>query len=246
MPDALPSSTTVIRGAPQGFHLQALLQIALQTRGVPCHQGSPAPLEGAYSFTVSISFDDGVQWIAKCPIRYGRLVSELRKKCLESEVATMRLVRSHTTIPVPEVFAWDSSDDNPVCSAYILMSYATGKILFHCGWYSWYSRECTESMTVEQKCKVYSQLGGIVYQLSTLRFPKIGSIFGSDTDAYIEECLRIQTLEYGRAERGVPRGPFTSSMDYYTMLADVLGEEVLDDNLYIGVFFDVFPRPEQF
>jgi len=101
-------------------------------------------------------------------------------------------------------------------------------------------------MTVEQKCKVYSQLGGIVYQLSTLRFPKIGSIFGSDTDAYIEECLRIQTLEYGRAERGVPRGPFTSSMDYYTMLADVLGEEVLDDNLYIGVFFDVFPRPEQF
>lgn len=40
----------------------------------------------------------------------------------ESEVATMRYLREHTDIPVPEVYQYDSNPYNRLGGEYILMS----------------------------------------------------------------------------------------------------------------------------
>ena len=248
MSDALPPSDSVIPGAPPEFNVQELLNVASRARGKPCHRGPNDSGRGQFSFTVPISFDDGVEWIAKCPRSNAVKLPEVRRLMLESEVATLRLVRERTTIPVPQVFAWNSSDENPVGTAYIIMSRASGRLLSNCGWYSWLSADGSESMSIQQKCKIYTQLGQIIHQLLLLRFPKIGSIFSVDPDEgfSVGQCIRIQTVEYGRADRGVPRGPFSSAMEYYSMLADVQADEIRDSDLYIGVFFDSFPRMENY
>lgn len=180
MHDALPLSDSVIPGAPPEFNVQELLNVATRARGKTCHRGPNDSGRGQFSFTVPISFDDGVEWIAKCPQTNAVKLPEVRRLMLESEVATLQLVRERTTIPVPQVFAWSSSDENPVGSAYIVMSRASGRLLSDCGWYSWLSADGSESMTMHQKCKIYSQLGQIIHQLSSLRFPKICSIFSVD------------------------------------------------------------------
>jgi aminoglycoside phosphotransferase (APT) family kinase protein len=52
------------------------------------------------------------------------------EKVLHSEVATMKFLKRKTTIPVPTVFAYDSSYDNAVGQPYILMEAMTGKNLW--------------------------------------------------------------------------------------------------------------------
>jgi hypothetical protein len=242
MPDTYPSQS-FINHHPH-IDIQELLNIASRIRGKPCHCIAKPAGEGSFSFTVAISFSDGIEWIAKFP-RLNVFRPDIQKLVLESEVATLQLVRERTTIPVPEVFAWNSSEQNPVGSAYIIMSRASGRLLKHCGWYPFQSENGRGTMTEQQRCKIYCQLGRMIHQLSLLRFPKIGSIFRRDNAFYVGECLRIQTVEYGRADRGVPRGPFLSAMEYYSMLADVQAEEICNrPDLYIGIFFDRFPRRE--
>jgi len=156
MPSTLPSSDSIIPGAHPDFDLEALRAIATQTRSEKCHHGNRTSGRGMFSFMVPLPSDDGVERIAKCPARCAIEIPEIRKMAVESEVATLRLVRYRTTIPVPDVIAWDSSGNNPVGNAYILISRATGRCLNDCGWYSWLSKDDTESMTREQKCKIYS------------------------------------------------------------------------------------------
>jgi hypothetical protein len=108
----------IIRDAPPNFNLQALLNSASAVRGKPPRSCSLSPNSsgsGAFSFTVPVRFDDRVEWIAKCsrPQVFEEFPDIVKLK-LESEVATLRLLKERTTIPMPEVFAWDSSDNNPV------------------------------------------------------------------------------------------------------------------------------------
>ena len=252
MPEIPSLSHPRIPGAPPSLNFQELLNVASRARGQPyrsCHVSNNLSGAGSFNFTVPISFEDGIEWIAKCP--RGKVFAEfpeIRKLKLESEVATLQLLKQRTTIPVPEIFAWNSSDDNPVGIPYILMGRAKGKILDKCGWYSCLSRDGINFMNPFQRFKIYAQLAQFIYQLSSVRFPKIGSVFGSPDDGFfVGDCLRVSTLEYGRAERGVSRGPFSSAEDYYYVLADVQSHEIWDRDIYLrGVFFHPFPRSEDF
>jgi len=82
-------------------------------------------------------------------------------------------------------------------------------------------------MSEDEREKVLTQLGRFVYELSTLRFSKIGSVFLSERgDFEIGQCLRIATLLYGRADRNVPRGPFSTAKDYYSVFATIQAHDI--------------------
>lgn len=68
--------------------------------------------------------DDGFEVIAKIPFP----LTVPKKLTTESEVATLDLLRSKG-IPVPQVYTYSSTDDNPVGSEYIVMEKAPGKPL---------------------------------------------------------------------------------------------------------------------
>ena len=44
----------------------------------------------------------------------------------ESEAATLSYIRTHTSIPVPEVIEWDSSADNPLGFEWVLVDKVEG------------------------------------------------------------------------------------------------------------------------
>lgn len=91
---------------------------------------------GSYNAVLSLSFIDGLVWVIKIPSRGHSedWIEGFDTSSLESEAQTMRMIRRETSIPVPEVFAFDSSLDNELRCPFILMKKTRGRSMFH-GWY---------------------------------------------------------------------------------------------------------------
>ncbi|GME28795.1 Aminoglycoside phosphotransferase [Neofusicoccum parvum] len=87
----------------------------------------------------------------------------------ESEVAAMELVSKHTTIPIPRVYAYDSSSENPIHNEWMLLSKLRGDS---------YAR-LADTLSLPQKLAVARTLADWRHQLSLLRFPNIGAIYRS-------------------------------------------------------------------
>lgn len=85
----------------------------------------------------------------------------------ESEVATMRFVRSHTSIPVPEVFAYQSTRDSPIRFEWILMEKMPGKPL----------GDVFTKIPWEAKVKIVRQLAQYQAELFKYRFKGIGNLY---------------------------------------------------------------------
>ncbi|KAI6138447.1 hypothetical protein EDD17DRAFT_1500836 [Pisolithus thermaeus] len=88
----------------------------------------------------------------------------------ESEIATMQYLRDRTSIPVPDVYHYDSNPYNRLGGEYILMSKATGIPLsqVYC------------AMSNEELKSLFANLTSIILPLFAQRFSHIGSLyFGS-------------------------------------------------------------------
>jgi aminoglycoside phosphotransferase (APT) family kinase protein len=87
------------------FDLQALCRLASALRqGVPCAcDPEKRPASGSFNFAIFISFEDGVRWVFRSPTST-TLPLEQEEKLLASEAATLRYLKAHSDIPVPEVY----------------------------------------------------------------------------------------------------------------------------------------------
>ena len=88
------------------------------------------------------------------------------------------------------------------------------------------SKECEKStksgqteISAEIKSKVLFQLGSIAFKLSQLRFDCIGSLFEHDGIVQVGECFsRGHILHERYSLEDVPRGPFTSETQFYSLI----------------------------
>jgi aminoglycoside phosphotransferase (APT) family kinase protein len=87
-------------------------------------------------------------------------------KRISSEVATMRYVEKHTTVPVPRVIEYSAESKGVVGSPYIVMSKAEGVPLF----------TLWDDMEDERRTVLLKQVVDILLELSLHRFDKIGSL----------------------------------------------------------------------
>ena len=74
------------------------------------------------------------------------------------------------------------------------------------------------------KAKVLSQLGGLTWKLSQLRFDKIGSLFEENGSFEIKECLSRGHMLHERYSLEIPRGPFASQARFYDSLVSAFSE----------------------
>jgi hypothetical protein len=91
------------------FNLESLVALAGRLRKQPCRcDETKAPLAGSLNWVIFVVFDDGVEWAFRSPHsgRRGFLNDEYTARILASEVATLKYVGAHSSIPVPEVFAY--------------------------------------------------------------------------------------------------------------------------------------------
>lgn len=116
-----------------------------------------------------ITFSDGVIWIARIchsPTRGGD-GGEDRKSML-SEIATLRTLRQRTTIPVPDVFAFEASRSNEFGYPYMLMECLAGQTL---------ASTVARHVPVAYHPHVARQFADVFFQLQNLSFDKLGRIW---------------------------------------------------------------------
>ncbi|KAL6303218.1 hypothetical protein BKA93DRAFT_788604 [Sparassis latifolia] len=108
-----------------------------------------------------ITLADGREVVARVARRF------MPRLKTESEVATMKYLREHTSIPVPTVYDYDANPYNRLGGEYILMSKAKGIQLgkvFH-------------SMGHNELIALMENLASLVIPLFAYRFPRIGSLY---------------------------------------------------------------------
>ncbi|RPA74547.1 hypothetical protein BJ508DRAFT_366176 [Ascobolus immersus RN42] len=124
-----------------------------------------------------------------------------------SEVANLLFLRKHTTIPVPQVIAYNSSadtSDNELGFEWILMERVKGVPLRKL----W--RRSTELARLE---RVVERVAGFVKQLQDIRFPAVGSL-------YREEDLPTEQLDatHSTIYEGFRIGPIVSTSFCWNLL----------------------------
>lgn len=92
------------------FNLEALLTHATSLRKLQCSCDlNQIPMAGSSNYAILLKFEDNVEWIFRYPMRgEGHMSLKVAGELLTSEVATMKYVTEHTSVPVPEIFDYRS------------------------------------------------------------------------------------------------------------------------------------------
>ena len=77
------------------------------------------------------------------------------------------IVRTHTSVPLPRVYRWDSDPSNPVGAEYILMEKARGVQLF----------KVWDELEDASRFNLMIELAKIERQLTSIKFPASGSLY---------------------------------------------------------------------
>ncbi|KAL2261415.1 hypothetical protein VTK26DRAFT_4210 [Humicola hyalothermophila] len=132
-------------------------------------------------------------------------------KTMEVEVASMKFLAAKSSIPVPKVFAYDTSVQNQVGAPYILIEYIHGSTVAS---KLREAKSCAPQMfgTPEQDCKFREQMAHIQATLASFQFPQIGSLYHNEETGSF----------YLGSEPQTGKGPWTSSAAYYDDLVSHL------------------------
>ena len=169
-----------------------------QTSPLTCSIDLSKFAAGNYNVVVELEFPDSSRWIARIRLPDDKSnENDQIETSMLSEIATVRLVASRTSIPVPRIYGFDVDATNQFGFRYILMQALPG-----CHPDSGLSR----SIPRKYWDKLADQLADYWYQLSRLRFNRIGRLWcGRSADE--EEPSIIPLLGLG--------GPFLSSLEYF-------------------------------
>lgn len=114
------------------------------------------------------------------------------------------IVASHTNIPVPKVLDWNSNDNNPIGTEYVIMEHVPGVQL----------HEIWPTMNTHQHMLVTKALAKAIVEMASIPFPAYGSLYFAN--ARIEERRKVDLRggfvigphcgrEYWPSRAGTPR-----------------------------------------
>ncbi|KAI8723149.1 APH domain-containing protein [Fusarium sp. LHS14.1] len=149
---------------------------------------------GDYNFVLELAFSDNVYWIARIE---HRSVGD-HKTAMLSEIATMKIVREHTTIPVPRIFCFEASANQHFGYPYILMEYLGG-----CGPLG----NLALITPAQCRAKVAKQVANVLSQLQNLTFSRIGPLWcGENAD----QPVQVRGMDWHPLS-----GPLETSFEYF-------------------------------
>lgn len=157
---------------------------------------------------------------AQCLLRIAMPIYPWYK--VESDVATTEFVRHFTDIPVPVIYAYDSSSNNKLGLEWMLMEKVSGSSL----------EEKWTDMSLKAQTKITTSVADWVHQLSSFAFDKIGNLYmrytETNLDFYIGPMVEPHFYDGRRLTYKIDRGPFPSLQTYYNAILDVQQQEVKD------------------
>lgn len=201
------------------------------------HLGTPVevrtPLTGAYNVAVVIDFRGGGSTLIRFP-KPGRVMFPEEK--VRNEVAVMRYIQAHTSIPVPFILHWGTKEQSPCgLGPFIIMEYVNHDCdisdALNTPGIPYEDRPILDPTIDEGKLrKLYGQMADVLLQLSMLSFPKIGSLNQEDDEdtwavaarplaANMNEVVQLGTLP--RIKLPDKSATFETSSSYLTTLANL-------------------------
>ncbi|CAN8102925.1 unnamed protein product [Discula destructiva] len=187
---------------------------------------------GSYNYNVEIIFDDGIA-LVRFPIPG---VVAFPDEKVRAEVATIRYVGEHTSIPVPHIHHWGTTAENPTALnvPFMIMEHiphatTVGEAL---------EDPDFKIPSVPDSGKreyLLQQMADIYIQLNNLTSDRIGSLGILDSGAYtvdaipMTHCLANQVVNCRVLVCAVPprQTTYASSANYYAHLADMQIAELL-------------------
>ncbi|KAI0408163.1 phosphotransferase family protein [Xylaria palmicola] len=188
------------------------------------------PIRGGYNICYRLEYKDGSSVAMRIPRRG---VVRFPEEKIRYEVATMKYIEANTTIPVAHIYHYGTADENPTgLGPFIIMDYIEHEMTmsealndpalepddYH----------ILDPNISEQKLEcLYRQMANVLLQLSTLAFPRIGSLV-EDQDGHFSVSGRplIQNmnslLEFtGMPPTLLPFQTYSTSDEWYSALADM-------------------------
>ena len=188
---------------------------------------SPKPLFGSYNILYAIEFADGLRWLLKIPaVGYHGRWTESDARAITSEALTMQLVKRKTTIPVPEVFLYQSTLENELNCPFILMEFIEGVSLHD----FWFDNSHSPTEIEQRRTQILEKVASAIIQLNQFRFSEGGSILfddGGNPGIGPMRCVdqqamldRLQTDDEDETSIMFEVGPFKSQKDYFHCMLD--------------------------
>ncbi|UPX15252.1 uncharacterized protein EKO05_0005707 [Ascochyta rabiei] len=170
--------------------------------------------EGGFNRTFLITMYDGFQLVGRIPYP----ATEPKHLVIASEVATMDLLRMHG-IPVPKIYSYSATSENPAGTEYIFMELVRGTNLGDI-WFSLPEKARITVVTrlVELESRLFalpfSASGSLYYTKDLDDETRKAEVFTTSTSCNGSFCVGPDTrlsLWYGkRSKLNLDRGPFTN------------------------------------
>lgn len=140
----------------------------------------------------------------------------------QSQVATMQYIRENTRAPIPKVFAFDSSTENPMSFEWVLMEHMEGEPY----------EKVAKTMTFDERLRLYGELGKYMSDISKHTFDKIGCPY-CDWDAdppkyWIGPLIQDPFVSRHRLGYSINRGPFESEIELLEAHFSIIEHELED------------------
>lgn len=143
-----------------------VIRLTTKYRPAPLVDRVEGVLEGSFNSCFKVAFSDGIRWMIRVP-KPGRSMHMEEK--VRGEVAVMKYIKSNTSIPVPDIIAFGTAEDNvggfgPFMITEFMIGENLGDKLF--------SSDVDEGFEET----IYRQISGFLLQLSNCTFDAIGSL----------------------------------------------------------------------
>lgn len=199
--------------------------------GMPCHMDMEHFNKGGFNIVFRIVFEDDQIWVIRIQFPDVLLFTnkqrasheETQLKALYSQLGSMRYVKRHTKIPVPEIYGYDFSSNNVAGAPYMFMELVQGMSV----------RKWLEENTLSQEraTEFYTQLAEIMWEFYQIRFDKIGELeFDCQGNVHVGGFYDSRTRS--------AYGPFTSAQEFlsqrqqklweFRVLGECRGVQVID------------------
>ncbi|KAI0550520.1 phosphotransferase family protein [Xylaria curta] len=188
------------------------------------------PIRGGYNVFYRLEYKDGSSAAMRIP---SKGIVRFPEEKVRYEVATMRCVAAKTTIPVPKIYHFGTAAENPTgLGPFIIMDYVDHEMtmseaLKDPALEPDERHELDPNISAEKLEFLYRQMANIVLQLSTLTFPRIGSLV-EDDDGQFSASGRplIQNMNHlieftDMPPTLLPSQTYLTSDEWYSALVDM-------------------------
>ncbi|KAG9252416.1 phosphotransferase family protein [Emericellopsis atlantica] len=191
------------------------------------------PVWGAYNKVYRLEYKDGSSVVMRVPMQGAVQFPEEK---IRYEVATIRHIATHTTIPVLHIYHHRTAAENPTgLGPFIIMDYIDhhqnmSRALADPG-RDIGERPVLDPNITEGKLELlYGQIANILLQLSTLKFPRLGSLMEEEGVGSVSVGGRplisnmndiVQHINAPEEILPSPSQSYSSAHEWYSSLADM-------------------------